>query len=195
MNIRQLIPCLILASSALLAEDLPLPAFDSSPATAPSQEMLRPTVIIKPPAIGIVTAPTVKPDDARELALLEMERQIIETTLRMQIAQAHRNGKSMELKQLILMGGPVDAAISRAAKPPVAPEGKLALIGLPQSVVVTRHLDQFFGAPMTPAAEKQLIETVKSQLAGTAEKSNLDVRIAGWWPLEGVLAVSVVPRG
>ena len=63
-----------------------------------------------------------------------------------------------------------------------------------EGAVVGKSLEQFFGAPMTPEREKALLENVKSQLAGK-DKPQMDVRIAGWWPDEGVMAVSVVPRG
>jgi len=182
-------------SSIALAEDLTLPMEGPATTAEAGAETLTPTLIIKPPVVGAVSVPSARPDDARELALLEMERQIVEDILRSEIAMAHRSGNSTELKQVIIMNGPVDAAISRAARPPAASAGKVALIGLPPSVAASKNLDQFFGVPMTPDRERELLETVKIQLASAPDKAGMDVRIAGWWPAEGVMAVSVMPKG
>ncbi|MFZ4764506.1 MAG: hypothetical protein ACOYMN_06085 [Roseimicrobium sp.] len=179
-----------------LAEDfLPLPQQGSLPVRG-AANAIKPTVVIKPPTEGTVTVPVQsKPDDARELAILELERQLVEDMVRHQIALAHVTGNASALKQLILMHGPVDAAISRAPRPPTAAQGKVALIGLAADDAVHKHLEQFFGVPVTPDSQRQLLETVKSQLAAGKEQPGIEVRIAGWWPEQGVLAVSVVPRG
>jgi hypothetical protein len=186
---------LALTASFALADDLPLP----QPSLLPVREETRlekPSAIIKAPAIGLIVVPESPQNTtaAREAAILETERRVIEEEVQKQILFAYAIGNSSALKQLILLAGPVDAAISRAAKPPTAPDGALALIGLEEGAVVDKSLEQFFGAPMTPDREKALLENVKSQLAGK-DKPQMDVRIAGWWPAEGVMAVSVVPRG
>ena len=195
MKISRLIFGLLATSSFALAEDLALPMADPSGTSfGGPQELLTPTVIIKPPIPGASSVPADRPD-ARELAILEMERRIIENQFRYDIAQAHRSGTATELKKVIIMNGPVDASISRAAKPPTAVGNKVTLIGLAPSVEVSKNLEQFFGVPMTPARERQLLEAVKSQLASTPDKAGMDVSIAGWWPAEGVMAVSVMPKG
>jgi hypothetical protein len=155
----------------------------------------KPSAIIKAPVSGLIVVPEQKPtvDEARELAILETERQLVEEEVQRQILFDHAIGNSSALKQLILVGGPVNAEVSRAAKPPTAPEGAVALIGLEEGAVVGKSLEQFFGAPMTPDREKQLLENVKQQLAGK-DRPKVDVRIAGWWPEVGVMAVSVVPK-
>ena len=158
------------------------------------EELLKPTMIIRPPSTGPISVPAANKSENPEMAILRLERQIIEAQVQKQIAFAHQNGKASELKQLIVMSGPMDVSVSRSAKPPVTPEGKVALIGLPDSEVVGRSVEEFFGAPMTPEREKALLDTVKTNLADGKASSNVDVRIAGWWPNEGVMAVTVVPR-
>jgi hypothetical protein len=190
-----------LSAGLLLADELPLP--QQVPAPQPSQEgnLEKPTVVIKPPVTGLIVVPEAPPqmrvvdEDAfekREKAILDLEQRVIEQQLRQKIAAAHAAGNASLLKQIIIMGGPMDVAVSRAEKPPTVKGGQVALIGLEKNAKVSKSLEQFFGAPMTPASEKELLDTVKSQLAGKG-KANLDVRIAGWWPDEGVMAVSVVP--
>jgi len=197
LQIKSILLGILATSSLALAEDLTLPMADPSGGFSAPTEALQPTVIIKPPPLpgaAIAPAPEAMPDDARELALLEMERQIIENQVRFEIAHAHRTGNSTELKRVIIVNGPMDAAMSRAAKAPTATENKVALIGLPDSVAVSKNLEQFFGVPMTPDREKELLQTVKTQLAGISKNAGMDVRIAGWWPAEGVMAVSVMPN-
>ncbi len=174
------------SASLVLAEDLPLPTMEPQ---SDGSALLKPTISIKPPGAALVA----KPESAKELAIIEMERQIIEDQTHRMIAEASRLGNSSALKQIILMNGPVDAAISRAAKPPQAPAGKVSLIGLAKNEVVSKSVESFFGAPMTPESEKALLEMVKTQLV-SKEKPNVEVRVAGWWPNEGVMAVSVMPR-
>ena len=122
-----------------------------------------------------------------------MERNLIEEQARRQIAEAAKRGNATDLKQLIVMLGPMDVKLSRAATPPVTPDGKLAIIGLKSDEKVGKSLEQFFGAPLTPDREKELLATVKSQLAGKGQEP-MNVSVAGWWPKEGVMAVSLVPR-
>lgn len=178
-------------SLALAAgEDLPLPQAGPLP-SRDSGAMLKPTVVIKPPTKG---AAMKAPDSAAELAIIELERGIVEEQTHKLIAEATKTGKTTELKKLILMSGPIDPAISRALQPPTTGSNRVALIGLAPSEKVSQSVEQFFGVPVTSDSEKALIETVKSQLV-SKEKAGFDVRIAGWWPKEGVMAVSVVPKG
>jgi hypothetical protein len=156
----------------------------------------KPSAIIKAPVSGLIVVPAQMPafDIANEEAILEAERRVIEEEVQKQILLAQALGNPSLLKKLILMAGPVDTAVSRAAKPPTAPEQSVALIGLDDDAVVAKSLEHFFGAPMTSDREKGLIDTVRTQLAGK-DKPKVAVRIAGWWPDEGVMAVSVVPEG
>lgn len=181
------------AASFALAEELPLPQQGPAPLRSEGG-LVKPTIVIKPPSSGLVTVPAAKPDDARELAILAMERQLIEDMVRHQIALAHATGNATALKQIILMNGPVDATVSRSPKPPAAPAGKVTLIGLSPNEGVSKHLESFFGAPVTPDSERQLLETVREQLARGGPSPDLEVHIAGWWPEQGVMAVSVMPR-
>lgn len=193
MTRPHLIAGIAFAASFALAEDLALPQQGPVPVREDAG-LLRPSVVIKAPAGGPITVPALKPDEAQELAILEMERQLIEDQVRRQIASANTAGNASALKQLIVMGGPMDAAVSRAAKPPTVPEGRVTLIGMEKDAVVSKSLEHFFGVPMTPDREKQLLDTVKTQLAGK-DKPKVEVRISGWWPDEGVMTVSVVTKG
>ena len=172
-------------AGSVLAQDLPLPSPAPLPGTGDSGT-LKPTVIIRPP---VATAPkAAKGIDAREEALREMERKILEE-------EASKTVNVSLLRQLIVMQGPVDAAIFSAPKPPAAVEGKVAIIGLKRDETVVKNLEKFFGVPLTTEREKQLLETVKSQMAGGSKGSlGMDVKVAGWWPKEGVMAVTLVPR-
>lgn len=164
----------------------PEPAAVAAPAPAP-----------EPAYVPTMRVPVEQNDEVRELAILERERRLIEEQARHEIAIAYATGNASALKQVILMSGPVDAAVSRAAKPPTVAEGRVALIGLEKDAVVGKNLEHFFGAPMTPDREKELLDAVKTQLAGNGKdkaKSGFQVRIAGWWPDEGVMAVSVMPE-
>ncbi len=185
---------LILIASAALADELPLPQQGAAPQREDSN-LAKPSAIIKAPPSDVVVVPVSKQDidAARERAILESERRLIEEEVQKQILFAQAIGNPSLLKKLILMAGPVDAAVSRAAKPPTAPEQPVALIGLEKDAVVGKNLEHFFGAPMTSDQEKALIDAVRSQLAGK-EGPRLNVHIAGWWPDEGVMAVSVVPE-
>ena len=189
---RHILPLLFFASP-VLAEDLPLPQFRPLPPYSQGVE-LTPTATIKPPATAPVTVPPHTAQEERELALLELERQVIESQARRQIAQAHAAGAASSLRQVIVMQGPVAASVSRAANPPAVTGGQVALIGLEKGAVAGKSLEQFFGAPMTPDREKALLDAVQSQLA-TKDRPKVEVRIAGWWPEQGVMAVSVVPKG
>lgn len=183
-------PALILSCLAAIsvAQDLPLPQSGPPPG---SETLVKPTVIAKPPVSGPVAAP--KDESAPELALKAMEQALIEEQARKQVADAAKKGDTAALKQLIVMAGPVDAALLKSARPPVAPEGKVALIGIDGQARIGKSLDQFFGAPLTPEKEKQILDTVKSQLAD-GQSAGLEVKVAGWWPAEGVMAVTLVPR-
>jgi hypothetical protein len=116
-----------------------------------------------------------------------MEREILQT-------QATKHGDMVALKQLIVVQGPVDAALFKAPKPPVQIEGKVAIIGLKSDEKVVKNLEALFGVPVTTEREKQILETVKSQFAGK-QAAGMEAKIAGWWPKEGVMAVALVPRG
>ncbi|OAI56600.1 hypothetical protein AYO49_03955 [Verrucomicrobiaceae bacterium SCGC AG-212-N21] len=193
----------------MLADEPPLPSLNQPmqplPAPAPASEAPDvPTMVIKPPASGPIVVPPrmIEPrmiaprmvEVTNEETILQLERRLIEEQVRRRIAVAYASGKASALKKLIVMSGPVDASVSRAAKPPKVAGGQVALVGLDKGTVVTKNLEQFFGAPMTPDREQELIDSVKSQLADK-DMSKVDVHIAGWWPVEGVMAVSVVPKG
>jgi hypothetical protein len=172
------------------AQDLPLPSTVPPPGTGDG--FVKPTIIVKPPS----AKPAAKPaaESAPELALAAMEQAIVKEQERKELAAAAKRGDAAALKQLIVMAGPVDAALLKSPKPPVVPEGRVALIGLDGSAKVGKSLDQFFGAPLTPEREKQLLDTVKSQFAG-ASSSAMEVKVVAWWPNEGVMAVTLAPRG
>ena len=178
-------PWLLLLTVAGLAraEDLPLPAPGPLPGNGDSG-LLKPTVTIRPPSAAPKTA--TQPKDARAEAIEEMERQVL-------AAQAAKEGNTVALRQLIVMQGPVDTKVFSSRKPPPAIEGKVAIIGLKHDDAVVKNLEQFFGVPMTTEREKQLLETVKTQMAGV-NPSGMDVKVAGWWPKEGVMAVALVPH-
>lgn len=174
-------------------------------------EMIRPTVVIKPPPADapVAVAPVKEEKEVlphvtiggvynpgktpRELAQAEIERRNQEKAIRQQIAEAHVNGSTTQLRQVIVMSGPVDTSVGRSPTPPSASgQGtKVTLIGIAGNDAVIKNLEPFFGTPVTPDSEKRLIEAVKTDIAG----KGMDVRIAGWWPEEGVMAVSVVPKG
>lgn len=185
-------PALIVLAFAAyaVAEEPPLP--QSGPRPGSPEPILKPTAIVHPPAAKPAAAP--KAESARELALQAMERALIDEQRRKQVAAAAKQGSAAALKQLIVMAGPVDDAFLKSPKPPASLEGRVAIIGLKGGESVGKSLEQFFGAPLTPEREKELLETVRSQLAGK-DQPGLEVSVAGWWPLEGVMAVSVVPKG
>ncbi|HEY2573467.1 MAG TPA: hypothetical protein VGH65_05330 [Verrucomicrobiaceae bacterium] len=186
-------PALTVFSLAALgaAQDLPLPSNVPPPGKIESSVLVKPTIIVKPPG----AKPAAKPEaaDARELALAAMEQALIADQKRKQIAAAAKQGDAAALKQLIVMAGPVDASVLNSPKPPVVPEGKVALIGLDGTAKVGTSLEKFFGAPLTPEREKQLLDTVKVQLAG-GNSATMEVKVAAWWPDEGVMAVTLVPK-
>ena len=192
---------LLLSAGFALAEDLPLPQEGAMSMSMRTEDtmLVKPSAVIRIPVSGTITVPAmrmpVEEDEGRVVAILELEHRLIEEQVRRQIAVAHASGNASALKQVIVMGGPVNSAVSRAAKPPTVAEGQVALIGLEKDAVVSKSLEHFFGAPMTPDREQELLDAVKSQFASGKDKTNFDVRIAGWWPNEGVMAVSVVPRG
>ena len=171
------------------AQDLPLPQPGSAPEGGSG--FVKPTVTIKPPAIA--PAAPKKIDDAREAAIRAMEQELLRAQEIKQVAAAAKQGDATALRQLIVMAGPVDASILKSPKPPAAIEGRVALIGLSGGEKATKSLEQFFGAPLTPEREKQLLETVRSELA--VKGIAMDAKVAGWWPNEGVMAVTLVPRG
>ena len=151
----------------------------------------KPTATIKPPPTG--TATPQKTDDAREAAIRAMEQQLLKAQEVKQVTAAAKQGDATALRQLIVMVGPVDSAIAKSPTPPATIEGKVALIGVNGGEKVVKNLEQFFGAPLTPEREKQLLEAVRTEMAGTSA-AGLDVKVACWWPKEGVMAVTLVPR-
>ena len=190
---------MLVAAGFALGDDLPLPQQGALPMRTDDSVLVKPSAVIKPPVSAPITVPAMRvpaeDEENRVAAILELERRLMEEQVRRQIALAHANGNASALKQVIVMGGPVDAAVCRAAKPPTVAEGPVALIGLEKDTVVSKSLEHFFGAPMTPDREQELLDAVKSQFAAGKDKTDFEVRIAGWWPDEGVMAVSVVPRG
>ncbi len=130
--------------------------------------------------------------------LADMERSIVESQLRFNIARAHREGRSGTLKQVIVVNGPVDPSLSMSPTPPPSGPGeKVAFVGLNETgdAKVEKSLEQFFGVPMTPVQERQLLKTVETQLAADKSHAGMKVRLAGWWPDAGIMAVSLVPQG
>jgi len=184
-------PALTVLSLAALggAQDLPLPS--AAPPPGAVAGFLKPTIIVKPPVSKPAATP--KAETAPELALAAMERALIEEQERKQIAASAKRGDAAALRQLIVMAGPVDAAMLKSPKPPVVPDGRVALIGIDGGKTVGKSLDQFFGAPLTPERERELLDTVKAQLAG-GNPSAMDVKVVAWWPKEGVMAVTLAPR-
>lgn len=180
-----------------MAEDLALPIQGTAPVRVEESKALAPTIIIRPPSKGLVTVSQPSKQQTAVKAILEMERQLIAAQARRQIAESLLNGNASALKQLIVVSGPMDTAVSNAPKPPpqTASEGNVTLIGLPSNDRATKSLDEFFGAPLTPEREKRLLEKVKSQFASGKDMTNMEVSIAGWWPEQGVMAVSVTPKG
>jgi hypothetical protein len=198
VTIRTLIFSTFLALNSVYAEDLPLPLPlpQGSPLpTVPSAptSLEKPNLVIKVPTAGVITVPVVTEKEKQDKMVAEKERQFIDEMLRRQIALAHATGKASEIKRVILVSDAGDAAISQAASAP-ATAGRLELIGIEPNAGVTKQLDSFFGSPLTPESEQRLLQTVKTQLTAEKGKDNLNVRLAGWWPEEGVVAVSVVPE-
>ncbi len=181
----------------MLAVDLALPVQGDAPVRVEESKTLAPTIIIKPPTKGLVKVAQPSKQKTAEMAIIEMERQLIAAQARRQIAESLKKGNASELKHLIVVSGPMDTAVSNAPNPPpqAASDGRVALIGLPNNEQATKSLDGFFGAPLTPEREKKLLETVKSQFADGKEMSDMEVSIAGWWPEQGVMAVSLGPKG
>ena len=199
MTIRTLILSTFLAIHSGFAEDLPLPLPlpESTPLPAVRSgptSLEKPNLVIRPPGSGVIVVPQVTEREKQEQAVAEKERQLIDEMLRRQIALAHATGKAGEIKRVILVSGSGDAALSQASVAPAATAGRLELIGIEPNAGVTKQLDSFFGSPMTPESEQRLLQTVKTQLTAEKGKDNLSVRLAGWWPEEGVVAVSVVPE-
>lgn len=179
-----------------MAEDLALPVAGNTPVRVEEPKALAPNATIKPPSKGPVTVAAPSKKQTEEKAILEMERQLIAAEARRQLTESRQNGNTVALKQLIVVNGPMDTALSNAPKPPTAgAERKVALIGLPDNDKATKSLEGFFGAPMTAESEKKLLETVRSQFASSKEMADMEVSIAGWWPEQGVMAVSVGPKG
>ena len=175
----------------MLSEDvLPLPRQGGAPMRG-DEKLLKPNASIAPPPS--TCAPKTEPQtmDARELAAMEMEHKLIEEQSRKQIAAEAKKGNVSALKQLIVMLGPVDAEVGRSLTPPVS-KGMISLVGFKDKTVTQTSVEQFFGTPLTPEREQQLLDAVKSQIAGK-DSAGMEVKIAGWWPSEGVMAVSVMP--
>jgi hypothetical protein len=199
VTIRTLILSTFLAINSGFAEDLPLPLPLPSPGALPKIQtgatgLEKPNLVIRPPGAGVIVVPQVTDREKQEQAIAEKECQLIDEMLRRQIALAHATGKAGAIKRVILVSGPGDAALSQASAAPLATAGRLELIGIEPNAGVTKQLDSFFGSPMTPESEQRLLQTVKTQLTAEKGKDNLSVRLAGWWPEEGVVAVSVVPE-
>ena len=182
---------LVLAGSLPAEDVLPLPQQKGAPVMRGDGALLKPNASIQPPPSICVPKVETKTMDARELALMEMERKIIEDQARKQIAAEAKKGSASALKQLIVMLGPVDAGVGKSLTPPVSKD-RIALIGLEGRRVERVSVEQFFGAPLTPEREQQLLDAVKLQLTGK-DGIGMEVKIAGWWPEEGVMAVSVLP--
>lgn len=198
VTIRALIFSTFLALNSVCAEDLPLPL--PLPAAGPlptvqsgPRTLEKPSLVIKPPTKSVIVVPEVTEMEKQDRIVAEKERQLIDAMLRRQIALAHATGKAGEIKRVILVSGAGDAALSQATSAP-ATAGRLELIGIEPNAGVTKQLDSFFGSPLTPESEQRLLQTVKMQLTADKGKDNLNVRLAGWWPEEGVVAVSVVPE-
>ncbi len=185
---------IILSANFAYSQDLPLPQQGAMPLFQGSGRPLeKPNAVIRPPSVGPIVVPQVTQQEKQDQIIAEKERQIVDQMLRRRIAVAHATGKAGEIKRVILMNGPSDALLSMA---PTAPAGssadRLELIGLEPNAVVSKQLDGFFGSPMTPESEQRLLETVRTQLTASNGKGMPNVRLAGWWPEEGVIAVSVV---
>lgn len=198
VTIRALIFSTFLALNSVYSEDLPLPLPLPQGTPLPTvrsgpTSLEKPSLVIKPPTRAVITVPEVTEKEKQDQIVAEKERQLIDEMLRRQIALAHATGKAAEIKRVILVGGAGDAALSQAASAP-ATAGRLELIGIEPNAGVTKQLDSFFGSPLTPESEQRLLQTVKMQLTADKGKDNLHVRLAGWWPEEGVVAVSVVPE-
>jgi hypothetical protein len=198
VTIRAFIFSTFLALNSVYSEDLPLPL--PLPETGPlptvqsgARNLEKPSLVIKVPTTGVIVVPQITEKEKQDKLVAEKERQFIDEMLRRQIALAHATGKAGEIKRVILVSGAGDAALSQAASAP-ATAGRLELIGIEPNAGVTKQLDAFFGSPMTPESEQRLLQTVKMQLTAEKGQDNLHVRLAGWWPEEGVVAVSVVPE-
>jgi len=192
MFFRSLGICLIgLVGIASAQDDLPLPK--SVPAPVSSGALLKPSLSVQPPSDG-TGSPAEDPLDARTQALRAMEQKLIDDQIRRQMALEAQKGDASALKQLIVMLGPVDASLCRGPKPPVASKDRIALIGLAKGKMAIKSLDQFFGAPLTPQVQREILDNVKSQMAAKG-KPDVEVKVAGWWPTEGVMAVTVAPKG
>ncbi len=193
MRYLALIFSTFLTANFACAQDLPLPQQAPLPVFQGSgRAMEKPNAVIKPPAIGPIVVPQVTAREQEEQAIAEKERQIIDQMLRRKIAMAHATGKAGEIKRVILMNGPSDTLLSLSSTAPTAKAGKLELVGLEPNAAVSKQLDGFFGSPMTPESEQRLLETVRTQLTAANGKGGMpSVRLAGWWPEEGVIAVSV----
>lgn len=195
MNFDRFILCLswgwgVLALPGLPAQELPLPVADPA-AVFVDEGVLQPTTVIKPPLSRPVLVPANAMQREQEKAILALERKLVEEQARRRIAEAHQSGAAGALKQVIVVNGPMEPSLSRAGKPPQHGSGKVALVGIKDSEVA-KSLEGFFGAPMTPERERALLKTVKERLAVGGGK---EVRLAGWWPVEGVIAVSVLEGG
>src|SRR4051812_11940174 len=115
-----------LVASFALADDLPLPKQGFPVMREPSSGLQMPSAVIRPPVSEPIVVPERKPKVvAEETRILNLERQLIEEQVRRQIAEPYATGNASRLKQIILMSGPVDAAVSRAAKPPVVADGQV----------------------------------------------------------------------
>ena len=199
VTIRTLILSTFLALNSVYSEDLPLPLPLPDVAPLPavqsgSTRLEKPNLVIKPPGSGIIVVPQVTEREKQDQIVAEKERQLIDGMLRRQIALAHATGRAGEIKRVILVSGAGDVALGQASTAPVATASRLELIGIEPNAGVTKQLDSFFGSPLTPESEQRLLQTVKTQLTAEKGKDNLSVRLAGWWPEEGVVAVSVIPE-
>jgi hypothetical protein len=194
MPFRRLVFVIIGLAGIVSAQDsLPLPKPNAPPVRGVPGGLLKPSMVVRPPVVGDPAGPEALPQDARAQALLEMEKKLIQEQSRKQVADEAKKGSASALKQLIVMLGPVDEKLGRSPKPPVTFKDQIALIGLDEGKVASKSLDQFFGTPLTPELQAKLLDSVKTQMAGK-DMAKVEVTVAGWWPEEGVMAVSVVPK-
>ncbi len=144
--------------------------------------MLRPTITIKPPALP---APVVKAEDA----VAAEQRMLMEKAAALAAQRAQELKTTAALKRLVVVQGPVS---QKPALPPAADGKTLSLVGLDASKEVIRNLEGFFGVEINDASQKKLLEAVRAGIAASADKDR-KVELLGWWPEEGVMAVTVSP--
>ena len=195
--VRLILPaCVLLLAALTRGQDLPLPQQGPLPAgpeapVADPTRLLKPTKSIKPP---LPQALVVTPSRGSTEQLLTAEQKLLGDKLAALAGQRAREaGATAALKRLVLVQGPLPPKQDRSVLPPATAKGQsLTLVGINAPKEMVQGLEQFFGAALTPDNEKKLLETVRKGLAGTAEQGR-KVEVLGWWPQEGVMAVSVSP--